>query len=123
MKAITRIVFSILFLISIFSCSKDDTKKGTATFGANYNVINCITTVTVFIDGEKLGKLTFYTDTILYCGQPENLNKQLSVGPHDYKVEIRPITGIGCTKDIIGTISIIENECTKIFIDYRKIDL
>lgn len=122
MKKLSIILLSALFLSSIISCSKDETKKGTVTFGANYNVINCITTVTVFIDGEKLGKLNFYTDSIIDCGRPENLNKQLPVGQHAYKVEIRPAMGTGCTKDISGNILINENECTKVFINYYKID-
>lgn len=109
-------------LLLIISCSKEETKKGTATFGANYDVINCITNVTIYIDGEKMGKLNSYTHGITECGQPENLTRELSVGQHSYEVLIRPESGSGCTKDITGNILIYENECTKVFVDYFAVD-
>jgi hypothetical protein len=118
--AIVLVMTSLLFLI--ISCRKDETKKGTATFGANYNVINCITNVTVYIDGECIGKLKSYTAGITDCGQPENLTTDLPEGQHSFKVEIRPMSGTGCTKDISGTIMINKNECTKVFIDFFTID-
>ena len=115
----------LLFVIPLFflnvSCSKDESKNGTVTFGANYNVINCITNVTIFVDGEKIGKLESYTAEITDCGQPGNVTKKLPVGEHTYKVEIRPEAGSVCAKDINGTFLIRENECTKVFVDYDKI--
>ena len=46
-----------------------------------------------------------FVDSIKGCGESENLTKSISVGEHTYKVEIRPISGVGCTKDIIGSTS------------------
>lgn len=113
----------ILLGISIFnSCDKIENKgSGFVTFGANYHIINCISHVTIYIDNEKVGTLTNPTDTIIDCGEESNITKELTVGEHSYKIEIRPETGSGCTKDINGTFTISENECEKIFIDYHEV--
>lgn len=119
--AITTLI--ILLGISIFySCDKTEDKgTGFVTFGANYHIINCISKVTIFIDNEKVGTLTNPTDTIIDCGEESNITQELTVGDHLYKIEIRPETGTGCTKDINGTFTISENECEKIFIDYLEV--
>ena len=115
------IVFIGLTILSS-SCNKDKTNKtGFVTFGANYNIINCITTVTIYVDNINIGTLKNFTDTISDCGEKSNITKELTVGEHSYKVEIRPKDGTGCTKDIYGSFTIKENECKKIFIDYKTI--
>lgn len=99
-------------------CHNDNVnEEGYVTFGANYHVINCISTVTVFIDDENIGTLQQSVDTISECGEEGNLTKKIAVGKHTYRVEIRG----GCTKDIAGTFVISENKCEKIFIDYYQI--
>ena len=112
----------ILLGISIFhSCDKAEDETGFVTFGANYHIINCISKVTIYIDNEKIGTLTNPTDTIIDCGEESNITKELTIGNHSYKIEIRPETGTGCTKDINGTFTIAKNECKKIFIDYLEL--
>ena len=99
-------------------CHNDATDGyGFVTFGANYHVINCISTVTVFLDRENIGDLQNPTEAINDCGEAENLTKKISVGEHTYRIEIRG----GCTNDITGTFVMSENECKKIFIDYYRI--
>ena len=95
--------------------------EGYVTFGANYHVINCITTVTVFLDGENIGILQNPVDSISDCGEAGILTKKISAGEHSYKVEIRPQAGEGCMKDLTGTFTVSENECKKIFIDYSLV--
>ncbi|MDR2921084.1 MAG: hypothetical protein LBV72_17190 [Tannerella sp.] len=111
-----------LGLIFVFSsCDKEKDKvTGYVTFGANYHVINCITTVTIYLDGKQIGTLEHPTDTILNCNEPGNITKEVSVGEHTIKIEIRSEGG-GCTEDIIGGFEVSENECMKIFIDYRQL--
>ena len=47
----TVIIIFIGLTILSSSCNKDKTNKtGFVTFGANYNIINCITTVTIYVD-------------------------------------------------------------------------
>lgn len=114
----------IIFLgISIFeSCNqKEDKETGFVTFGANYHIINCISKVTIYIDNVKIGTLINPTDTIKDCGEDSNITKELAVGNHSYKIEIRSETGTGCTKDINGVFTISKNKCEKIFIDYLKV--
>jgi len=87
------------FAIIFSSCNKDENDNtGFITFGANYNIINCITTVTIYVDNTNIGTLTSYTDTISDCGEESNITKELSVGEHSYKIEIRPESGTGCMK-------------------------
>lgn len=121
-----RLILTTLIILlgtSIFyTCDKpEDKMTGFVTFGANYHIINCISSVTIFIDNEIVGTLTNPTDTIVYCGEESNITQELTVGDHSYKIEIRPEIGTGCTKDINGTFTISENECEKIFIDYLKV--
>lgn len=114
----------IIFIgISIFnSCDKtEDKETGFVTFGANYHIINCISNVTIYIDNVKIGTLVNPTDTIIDCGEESNITKELTVGNHSYKIEIRPETGTGCSKDINGTFTISKNECEKVFIDYLEV--
>ena len=114
----TVMICGILFI----GCDSDKEKKiGIVTFGANYHVINCVTKVTIFLDGENIGTLQNYVDAIHDCGEIGTLTKEISVGKHTYKVEIRPPTGEGCKNDITGTFTISENECEKIFIDFFQL--
>jgi len=122
MKKIAFWILSVSFLVIVITCDKVETKKGTVAFGANYGVINCPTNVTIYVDSRKIGTLESPVDSITDCGQKWTLTKDLSIGQHSYKVEIRPLSGIGCAKDLTGTIQIEENECTIVFIDYYTID-
>ncbi len=120
-----RIVFLFIpiFLILIFSCESENLNgNGTVTFGANFHIIDCISYVTVYVDDIELGTLQNSTNEITECNAPENLSKELTAGKHSYLVEIRPPIGTGCTKDISGTFTLVDNECEKIFIDYNTID-
>ncbi len=116
-------VLLYLFVLIFYACDSSNTSvgKGAVTFGANFHVINCPTTVTVYIDDEKIGSLRHFTDEITECGAATNITKELPVGEYSYKVEVRATMGKGCERDIEGTFSITENGCEKIFIDYNEI--
>lgn len=115
-------ILIIILVISIFhSCENTTDESAFVTFGANYDIMNCISDVTIYVDNEKVGKLTHATDTIRNCGENGNITKELMIGIHSYKIEIRSETDTGCTKDINGTFSISKNECKKIFIDYNDV--
>ena len=123
-KVVGALLVVLVLTLSVSSCGEEqnDQKKGSVTFGANYHTINCITTVTIFLDEENIGTLQHPVDAIDNCGEAENITKEISSGKHSYKVEIRPESGSGCTKDISGTFEISENECMKVFIDYSQIN-
>jgi len=122
MKKITFWILSASFLVITISCDKIETKKGKVSFGANYGVINCPTNVTIYVDNKNIGILESPIENLTDCGQAGSLTKDLSIGQHNYKVEIRPLSGVGCTKDLTGSIQIDENECTKVFVDFYTID-
>lgn len=119
-----RKLFILLLILGVFlisnSCEEDRT--GYVTFGANFHVIDCITTVTVYVDGVSLGVLEGFTDAITECHATGNITKELPVGKHSYLVEIRSLSGTGCTKNISGNFIIEVGECEKKFIDYFAID-
>ena len=119
MKKIS-ILLSLVVLFTVFSCDEDqdNPKSGNVTFGANYHVINCITTVTIFLDGKDIGTLQNFTDAINDCGEAGNITKNIPVGEYPYRVEIRG----NCSKDITGILVVSENECTKIFIDLFQLN-
>jgi len=111
----------VLGLTFVFSSCKKEKKEGIVTFGANYHIISTPTTVTVFIDGEKIGALQNPVATINSCGETGTLTKTILVGEHTYKAEIRSVNGDAYTKNVTGTFMLSENECKKIFIDYNQI--
>jgi len=122
MKQSVIILFTLFTLIS--SCKKEDTKPtGFITFGANYHVVNCITNVTIYIDGKFMGELKVFADSITDCNTNAGLTKELEIGHHYYKVKIRPESGIGLSKDIAGQVDITENCCEIVFVDYFKLNL
>ena len=119
-KLLINLLIFIGLITAFLSC--EDVKnevKGTVTFGANYHVINCISTVTIFIDDKEIGTLQDAVNDITDCYAEGNITKEIPIGEHSYKVEIRSTAG--CNKEITGTLTITENECTKVFIDYREI--
>lgn len=105
---------------TLSSCDDKDDKKGVVTFGANYHIINCISTVTIYLDGKNIGTLESPTDTILNCNEPGNITREISTGDHLFRVEVRSGES-RCTHDMVGVFELSENECKKIFIDYRQI--
>lgn len=120
-KAISSLLICVGIAFMLSSCDDDkDDKKGFVTFGANYHVINCFSTVTIYLDGKNIGTLESPTDTILNCDDPGNITRKISTGEHLFKIEVRSEGG-GCTKDIVGVFDIAENECKKIFVDYWQI--
>jgi len=127
MKKLVLMIIPVLICgVMFISCSSDNVEKiedrtGIVTFGANFHIINCITTVTIFLDSENIGTLQNPVDAIVDCEETGNLTKEISVGKHTYRVEIRPLLDEGCKKDIAGTLVISENECKKIFIDYLQV--
>ncbi len=120
MKLFKYAISGLFLLFFLFSCIKPGT--GAVSFGANYDIINCITTVTIYVDGENMGQLKNPSMGVSSCNQPENLNLKLPAGDHHYRIEIRPLEGTGYSKDIVGNFKLNENDCIKIFIDYAKIE-
>jgi hypothetical protein len=114
--------FVVSLTILLFSCTdKNEKTYGTVVFGANYHAINCITSVDVFIEGKHVGQLEVPADSVPDCELNYGLKQELETGNHSYKIEIRPMQGIGCTKDITGNLKITESGCETVFIDYFEV--
>jgi hypothetical protein len=108
-----------LFSLSI-SCEKHYPDKGNISFGSNYGMVNCPLEVYVFIDNINYGKIPDVADSVIDCSSPSNLNLSLPTGTHNFKIEIRSINGT-CQNDTVGTVNIIKDECTPIFINILTI--
>ncbi|MCT4639410.1 MAG: hypothetical protein N4A72_17025 [Bacteroidales bacterium] len=122
LKYTNNIISLLLAIIILSACNDNDDKKtGYVTFGANYDIINCLSTATIFIDNKSIGVLNSPTSSISDCGEQSNLTTELVTGMHVYKIEIRPKEGAEFTKDINGMFTISEGECEKIFIDYQQV--
>lgn len=120
-----RLVFSLLlclgFAFTFSSCDEMNKEKAVVSFGANYNIANCMSTVAVYLDDDFLGTLESAVDTILDCYDEGTITKEITVGDHAYRIEI--LSDSGCiTKELKGEFTVFENECKKIFIDYRNLD-
>lgn len=122
---IIHLIIALITALSFTACDPSSEEKGEVTFGANYNVINCLVSVTVFIDEEKVGELGSPVASITSCGQVGNITKQLPVGDHTYKVNIysKDTEGWCATpiETISGTFTVTANECTKVFLDFYEI--
>lgn len=124
MKHYIAYAIILLSLTLFIACGEDEieenlpevVKQGEITFGANSHIINCVTSVEVFINDQSIGVIPSYADSLVSCGVEGNLTKTLDVGSYTYKAVI---TGGGdCNAEESATITISENECTKVFLDY-----
>jgi hypothetical protein len=114
-----RLVKIIILLIFAFSsCDENKNNNGFVTFGANFNIINCISNITIYLDDKNTGTLQNPTDTIRDCGQEDCITREISVGKHSYKIEIQPESDVLYPLHIKDSFEIKENDCKKIFIDY-----
>ena len=127
MKQYFKSVFFVICLLVFLSCGEDDVETnlseveatGELTFGANSHIVNCVTSVEVFIDGESIGVIPGCVDSIGGCDLEDNLTITLTVGDYHYEVVI---SGDGdCSEGDSGSVTINENECTEVFVDYREI--
>ena len=116
-SGISKNEVNVIFINGVQVYCHNDNKEGYVTFGANYHVINCLSTVTIFLDRENIGTLQRPVNAISECGEAGTLTKKIPIGEHTYRVEIQG----NCEKNITGTFVVSENECEKIFIDYFQI--
>lgn len=118
-----RFLVGIVFLTAWYSCEDpDDDNMGTVLFAANYHVINCITEPRVYIDEEYVGTITIPADSVVECNSESGVRKDLELGLHSYKIEIRPLGGSGCLSDIEGEIWVEQGTCETVFVDYFEIE-
>lgn len=110
---------SVMLLFS--SCEDLFKKKATVTFGSNFHIVNCLSTVTVYLDGKNIGTLKHGVDTIYDCGEEENITKEIKAGHHAYKIRFSSESGGCADKELTGVFTVAENECEKVFIDFRTL--
>ena len=104
------LVLGLLFFI--YGC--EETGNGTVSFGSNYEILNCMVESKVFIDGDKIGSIPGYCDTIINCISDYTLNKEISEGTHSFRIEIANQSG-NCYNEKSGEFSIKKDDCVRIF--------
>jgi hypothetical protein len=110
----------ILGIWIINGCEKSNkTDKGNVSFGVNTHIINCIATGEVFIDDKSIGIIPGSCDAVVDCNAANTLNKEISVGKHSYKIEVKGQSG-SCCKIKEGSIDLKKNDCIKIFMDLSE---
>jgi hypothetical protein len=94
--------------------------KGKVSFATNTGIVNCPIDAYLFIDNIKYGVIPDIGDSSRDCNSSSNLNLELPIGKHKFKVEMKGISG-SCASDTTGFINIIKDECTLVFIDITKL--
>ena len=110
----------LLCILTMNSCEEaNESDKGKVSFGVNTHIINCIATGEVFIDNKSIGIIPASCDSIVDCESESNLNIDLSVGKHSYKIQVKGPSG-SCYKLKEGDFELGKDECVKIFFDLTK---
>jgi hypothetical protein len=116
----SKVIGLLLIILTMYGCEKiNETDKGNISFGVNTHIINCIATGEVFIDSKSIGIIPGFCDSIVDCESGSNLNKEISVGKHSYKIEVKGQSGT-CYKVKEGDFELGKGECIKIFLDLRE---
>ncbi len=99
-------------LVFIYGCEEEG--NGTVSFGSNYGILNCAVESIVFIDGNEIGSIPGYCDSISNCFSDYTLNEEISEGTHSYRIEIANQSG-NCYNEKTGDFEVKKDECVRIF--------
>jgi len=115
----------ICILSSLVSCEKNDEYDGEVIFYTNAQaLLNCGQfDVYVFVDGQKVGKLSqplalLETDPLPNCGDPSTLTIKKMRGKYSYSAEGE------CGYENLtweGDFQIVKDSCTRIFLDITEL--
>ncbi len=105
----------LIFGILLFILGCDKKGNGTVSFGSNDDLLNCIHEATVFIDGNEIGTIPGYCESILDCASENTLNHIITEGEHSYEIVIQNESGGSCYMEKTGEFIIGEDECVKIY--------
>lgn len=121
-----KIILSLIIvsLIIVSSCEDKDSSinDGNIIFWKNTSMINCApVTVKVYIAGDEIGTISKDFEpyeTVPECGAKNCLTVKYPVGSYDYKADYY------CGNEKVGfwtgSIEIVDNNCTKIYLDILK---
>jgi len=116
----TKLVIIVFFLavVFVYSCKPETTCCHNITpvsFGANINVLNCICTAKVFVDGHEIGEIPGSVNDVTSCEDSNTLNIEFGESDHYYEIII--FSGIDTIGKKEGFFDVTKHDCVKIFFD------
>lgn len=102
-----------------------DSDKGKVLFCTNAHMMNCIFSIDISVDGEKIGTLdasSTYWDNDCYCENSTGIGLLISLDKGDYKYSAQETdcNATNITKAWTGDFTAIGDSCNVIFLDIAK---
>ncbi|MBN2663393.1 MAG: hypothetical protein JXR68_07060 [Bacteroidales bacterium] len=116
-KFFIAIIFS--FAIFVNSCKTTCCHNITpVSFGANLNVLNCLCTAKVFVDGNEIGTIPGSVNDVTACDNENTLNVEFGESEHFYEIIV--LSDNDTIAKQIGIFDVTKHDCVKIFFDLTK---
>ncbi len=99
-----------------------DSNKGKVLFCTNAHMMNCIFSIDISVDGQKIGTLdasSTYSDNDCHCENSEGIGLLISKdkGKYTYSAKETKCSATNITNSWTGELSIVGDSCTMIFLD------
>jgi len=123
-------IWIILIIICFTSCDKNedikgDSEKGSVLFCTNAHMMNCIFSIDITIDGQKIGSLdasSTYPATDCYCENSSGIGYFINtdVGVHTFSATDTECKATNVTKSWTWDFTVFKDSCTIVFLDIAK---
>ena len=102
-----------------------DSNKGKVLFCTNAHMMDCIFSIDISVDGEKVGTLdasSSYSDNDCSCDNSAGIGFLISLdkGIYEYSAQETECTATNITNSWTGELTVIGDSCTVIFLDITK---
>jgi hypothetical protein len=102
-----------------------DSNKGKVLFCTNAHMMNCIFSIDISFEGEKIGTLdasSSYSDNDCYCENSAGIGLLISMdkGNYSYSAQNTECNATNITNSWTGDLTVIGDSCTVIFLDIMK---
>jgi len=99
-----------------------DSNKGKVLFCTNAHMMNCIFSIDISVDGQKIGTLdasSTYSDNDCYCENSAGIGLLISKdkGKYTYSAKETECSATNITNSWTGELTIVGDSCTMIFLD------
>lgn len=114
------LVLSSLFAVSVNSCKTTCChNNATVSFGSNTNLLNCLCTAKVYVDGNEIGEIPGSVSDVISCDNENNLNVEFSESDHYYEIII--FSGSDTLGKQTGYFDVSKSDCIKLFFDVNNL--
>ena len=110
----------VLDFVSVY-----DSDKGKVLFCTNAHTMNCIFSIDISVDGEKIGTLdasSSYSDNDCFCENSAGIGLLVSMdnGNYEYSAQETVCSATNITNSWTGDLTVVGDSCTVIFLDITK---